>query len=453
MWRRFAVNASVLTVSAALEEARDELADPVSDRVIETFMAAHERGQSVVVDVLRTLADDVTKDLQLNEQIITGQTEVRAQAVVAALLPFFVLLLLVSSNDGFRDFYRIDRRVRGDLHRRRHGVARLEADQRDRSAPRGPPRPGAGADEGRVVNGQVLAIAVLAAVAAWLPRSGRDAQPGPARRAPRPVHGPGPRPTRHGDRRDAHRRPGRCGGRWSPPSPTVSAGALGSGSTSRAGAAAAPRRTGHDDRGRRTGAANSPTRSSGSAIGVSLALLLRLNTTLALVVAGIGGGVGAIRMRAKVDGLIDDRQTVMRAEAHTVCQMLAVWLRTGDTPAGALDRLAHRTNGIVPGELAEASAQIRSGAPPADVLERLATQTAEPSAARLYRLYGATWSAGGDPASLLALSDSLRASRRDAIARTMARRRIAMAFPLVAVIAPILILFIAAALPSIVFGR
>ena len=104
-----------------------------------------------------------------------------------------------------------------------------------------------------------------------------------------------------------------------------------------------------------------------------MALLLRLNTTLALVVAGIGGGVGAIRMRAKVDGLIDDRQTVMRAEAHTVCQMLAVWLRTGDTPAGALDRLAHRTTGIVPGELAEASAQIRSGAPPADVLERLAT--------------------------------------------------------------------------------
>ena len=106
VWRRFAINASVLSVSAALVEARDELADPVSDRVIETFMAAHERGQSVVVDVLRTLADDVTKDLQLNEQIVTGQTEVRAQAVVAALLPFFVLLLLVSSNDGFRGFYR-----------------------------------------------------------------------------------------------------------------------------------------------------------------------------------------------------------------------------------------------------------------------------------------------------------------------------------------------------------
>jgi tight adherence protein C len=182
-------------------------------------------------------------------------------------------------------------------------------------------------------------------------------------------------------------------------------------------------------------------------------VLLRLSTTLAIVVAVAASGAGAIRWRAKLDGLLDDRRTLMRAEAHTVCQMLAVWLRTGDTPSGALDRLVQRTTGVVPGELAEAAAQIRSGAPPVEVLERLAVQTAEPSAARLYRLYGATWASGGDPTALLALSDSLRASRRDAVARTMARRRVAMSLPLVAVIAPILILFIAAALPSIVFGR
>ena len=84
---------------------------------------------------------------------------------------------------------------------------------------------------------------------------------------------------------------------------------------------------------------------------------------------------------------------------------------------------------------------------------RAAHHTAEPSAARLYRLYGSTWAAAGDPGALLALADSLRATRRDALARTMAKRRVAMALPLVAVIAPILILFVAAALPSIIFGR
>ena len=119
MWRRYALNAPVLEVSAALEQARDELADPVSDRVIEAFAAAHERGQSVVVDVLRTLADDVTKDLQLAEQIITGQTEVRAQAVVA------VVLAVRRAGAAGVDQRRVPRllphrrRVRRDLRRRR----------------------------------------------------------------------------------------------------------------------------------------------------------------------------------------------------------------------------------------------------------------------------------------------------------------------------------------------
>ena len=154
----------------------------------------------------------------------------------------------------------------------------------------------------------------------------------------------------------------------------------------------------------------------GLAIGVSWALLLRLNTTLALVVAGISGGVGAIRMRAKVDGLIDDRQTVMRAEAHTVVRC-SPWLRTGDTPAGALDRLAHRTMGIVPGELAEASAQIRSGAHPPTSSSGWPHKppSRRPPVPPLRRHLERR----RRPASLLALSDS-RASRRDAIA---ARRR------------------------------
>jgi len=190
----------------------------------------------------------------------------------------------------------------------------------------------------------------------------------------------------------------------------------------------------------------------GFVFGVAMAMVLGLSTAAALIVAFAFGAAGALRWRAKVDGLTDDRRTLMRAESHTVCQMLAVWLRTGDTPSGALDRLTRRAVGIVPGELSEAAAQIRSGSPPVEVLERLAGQTAEPSAARLYRLYGASWTAGGDPAALLALSDSLRSSRRDALARTMAKRRVAMALPLVAVIAPIMILFIAAAIPSIVFG-
>ena len=83
----------------------------------------------------------------------------------------------------------------------------------------------------------------------------------------------------------------------------------------------------------------------GFVFGVAMALLLRLSTAAALIVAVAFGAAGALRWRAKVDGLTDDRRTLMRAESHTVCQMLAVWLRTGDTPSGALDRLTQRADG------------------------------------------------------------------------------------------------------------
>lgn len=105
-WTRYERNAAALDVATALELARAELADPVSDRVIEAFAAAHEHGREVTMGVLRSLADNVTKDLHVVEQITTSQTEIRSQAVVAVILPFVVLVFLVASNDSYRSFYR-----------------------------------------------------------------------------------------------------------------------------------------------------------------------------------------------------------------------------------------------------------------------------------------------------------------------------------------------------------
>lgn len=104
-WQRYERNSAALDVAAALEIARAELEDPVSDRVIEAFIAAHEHGRDVIIAVLRSLADNVTKDLHLVEQITTGQTEIRSQAVVAVILPFGVLAFLVAANENYRSFY------------------------------------------------------------------------------------------------------------------------------------------------------------------------------------------------------------------------------------------------------------------------------------------------------------------------------------------------------------
>jgi tight adherence protein C len=189
------------------------------------------------------------------------------------------------------------------------------------------------------------------------------------------------------------------------------------------------------------------------AVGAFTGLLLSRSPGVVLLLAVCAGLWGATRWRARVERLITKRKERMRSELYTVCQLLAIYLRTGDTPAGAVDRLVQRSTGEVAGELADAARQIRTGSTPATAFDHLTATTPEPTAARLYRLLSSTWTAGGDADALFALGEDMRASRREDLARLMAKRETAMALPLVMVIGPILILFVAAAIPHIVFGR
>ena len=104
-WATYARNAAVLDTPTALAQVRADLSDPVSDHVIEAFEAAHDRGSGVAVSVLESVAEQVTRDLMIREEIITAQTETRAQAVFAVILPFVMLVLLVMSSEGFARFY------------------------------------------------------------------------------------------------------------------------------------------------------------------------------------------------------------------------------------------------------------------------------------------------------------------------------------------------------------
>ncbi|MCU1394897.1 MAG: Type secretion system protein TadC, associated with Flp pilus assembly [Ilumatobacteraceae bacterium] len=189
------------------------------------------------------------------------------------------------------------------------------------------------------------------------------------------------------------------------------------------------------------------------AAGAFFGLLLGRSAGTVVLLSGAAALWGATRWRARVDKMITKRRERMRSEMYTVCQLIAIYLRTGDTPAGAVDRLVRRANGEVVSELAEASAQVRAGNTATFVFEQLTSTTPEPSAARLYRVLSSTWTAGGDADALLALADDMRASRREDLSRLMTKRETAMALPLVLVIGPILILFVAAAIPHIVFGR
>jgi tight adherence protein C len=135
--------------------------------------------------------------------------------------------------------------------------------------------------------------------------------------------------------------------------------------------------------------------SMGAGALAGFALGRRVGVLILLAVAA--GIFGATRCRARLDRLITKRRERMRAELYTVCQLLAVYLRTGSTPAGAVDRLVRRADGEILGELADAASQIHRGSPPGAALEQLISTTPEPTAARLYRLLASTWIAGVRP--------------------------------------------------------
>jgi len=79
--------------------------------------------------------------------------------------------------------------------------------------------------------------------------------------------------------------------------------------------------------------------------------------------------------------------------------------------------------------------------------------TAEPEAARFYRSLAVAQERGVDLAdTLLALSRDLRVARRDEAVTRAAGRRVAAVIPIVVVLAPIVLLFTAAPLPTLIFG-
>lgn len=104
-WRRYAKNSTVLDRSAALAVARADLADPVSDRVLESIDVALSQGEKIYMEVLKSLADNVTSDLEVHEEIISNQTDIRAQAVLVMAIPFLLLMWLVTRNSEFAAFY------------------------------------------------------------------------------------------------------------------------------------------------------------------------------------------------------------------------------------------------------------------------------------------------------------------------------------------------------------
>ena len=173
--------------------------------------------------------------------------------------------------------------------------------------------------------------------------------------------------------------------------------------------------------------------------------------TLVLLVAGLVAGVA--RARATLDKALEARRDRMRVELYTVNQLLAMNIRVGGGVVQATRRVVERGRGAVVGELSEVLRSHASGMSARDAFLRAAEDALDPSVRRTYRLLAAGTEYGADLAdALLAHSEDLREERREALRRAATRRRAAMLLPIIGVLAPVMLLFVAAPLPSIVFS-
>jgi len=187
--------------------------------------------------------------------------------------------------------------------------------------------------------------------------------------------------------------------------------------------------------------------------GVLVAITLR-SPLLTLVAAFAGFLYGSTRERRKLERAIEARAARIRLELYTINHLLAMHVRTGAGAMQAVQRVVDRGHGAVVSELADVLTWTRSGMAEGDAFRHAADLTPDVSAARTYQLLAAGVERGVDlGAGLLALSEDIRDARRERLHKDAVRRRAAMLVPTIAILAPIMLLFIAAPLPSIVLGH
>ena len=186
---------------------------------------------------------------------------------------------------------------------------------------------------------------------------------------------------------------------------------------------------------------------------VLLSIALELTTSRSLVLCLLAAVVGAARQRGAIDRAIRIRQDVMRIEIYTVNQLLAMRVRAGGGVVHAVQQIVNRGQGQVVSELAEGLKLHRAGMRAGEAFQRLAATTPEPACARTYALLGSAEERGADLAgALLELSEDVRESRREAMRRAATRRRAAMLVPIIGILAPVMLLFVGAPLPRIIFS-
>ena len=185
----------------------------------------------------------------------------------------------------------------------------------------------------------------------------------------------------------------------------------------------------------------------------TLGFILKRTASGMFVFAGLGVVLGISTARSQLDSKVAARRIRIRTELYTINQLVAMRTRVGGGAIEAVRHVVGRANGAVIGELGEALRLHEHGWSFSGALIRAADVTAEPEAARTYRVIATSHERGADLAdALLGLARDLRTSRRDLIREQAAKRRVLMVIPIVLILAPVTLLFLGAPIPSIIRG-
>jgi tight adherence protein C len=154
-----------------------------------------------------------------------------------------------------------------------------------------------------------------------------------------------------------------------------------------------------------------------------------------------------------VDRAVAQRRARVRAEVPALCHLLALRLRARGSAVGAVADTIARSRGLLVDELAEALAQHRAGRPLDEALDAAALVTPSPDAARVHRLLAGTVRHGVDAVpELLRLSREVRQAHLLQLRREATGRRAAVLVPIVGLLAPLILLFLAAPIPGLLAG-
>jgi tight adherence protein C len=164
--------------------------------------------------------------------------------------------------------------------------------------------------------------------------------------------------------------------------------------------------------------------------------------------------VGVRRLPDQLRGQARRRNDRIRNDLPSIAALLSPKLENRKSLMTAVSEVVEVGSGPVADDLAHGLHLIAAGFGEAAAFAYLAQDSAEPAAARFYRFLGAASRGGIDlPRALLDQADTLRTQRREEVERSAARRQMSMVLPDLVFMAPVLLLFLLAPIPQLLFGH